>query len=186
MPLPDVLEAFGRLVQPPRASGRGLPIRIYRPFVGSVTASGFELTPVQSSVLLKVRVDLTPDEEVTVVDVEVALRMRWPLAITIVFSLFFVVSAVHDNPTDRYALTLLTTLLVTLGVGVGLSVAFVARALRVGVAEVRRQIVEGLRELGEPKTLAARNPTGEAVARLIEHSEQAGELFDAWLRKPPD
>jgi hypothetical protein len=182
VPMPEgaVLAAFERLTQTDRPTRHQRKTGSHRPFWGRVAAPGFELVPLRfKESALRVRVDLEPHEDVTVLDVEIALPSQAIVALVALGILGLAAACIVHKPSLGDFVYVIVRVLLQLVFAAAVGVA----GVRVGIGDVRRRILEAVRESNEPTQPAEPIRAALDWPRLLENPERTVERLDAWLRE---
>jgi hypothetical protein len=178
MPEAEVLAAFQRLAQPARPTDEQIKTRGYLPFCGQVKAPRFRLEPLRArGNFLGVQVELEPRAEGTLVHADIALAIGCVVSGgALLLALTCVSLWVAKGATEFvFPVAIFATFTALLAVAS-------VRAVRLGIGDVRRMIVDTLRE-SEPALPVEPDPTQQKALRMLENPERAIERLDAWLRE---
>ena len=181
MPPSEIVQALSRVVQSDRPKLSEKKTESHRAFYGVLSASGFRLKPLWSNAtLLDVQGDIQANESSSVVTIDIRLPIR--RAVVIASISVGVLAALVIVSRDVAAALYITG-------RVGLPVLFLALAalasVRVGIASVRRKLLEGL----EPDTVlpspneSVRSAPENAIRDFIMNPEHAVQRLDSWLRE---
>ena len=178
MSLAQTIAAFEQLVQTGLPSRNELKAGDHRPFHGRVAAPEFDLIPLRPrTAVIDVRVNLEARESATIVTADIKLRV-WLHAL-LALGVMAVVVAIFVHGVDWAGVLYL---LFRVGLVVALTVATAMAAVRIGIGDVRRMLVEGLRNEHGPAALQRPAPH-EEFPPLFENSTPLVDRLDAWLRE---